>query len=79
MCPNCVLNGASLGGGIYVAFGICALFFVIGIAGVLFAFRNGEFEDLESVKFDMLDDGEDGALGAEARAKVEKLRTQSST
>jgi nitrogen fixation-related uncharacterized protein len=77
MCPNCVLNGASLGGGIYVAFGICALFFVIGIAGVLFAFRNGEFEDLESVKFDMLDDDENGALGAEARAKIEKLRTQS--
>ncbi|MBU6453850.1 MAG: cbb3-type cytochrome oxidase assembly protein CcoS [Cyanobacteria bacterium REEB67] len=77
MCPNCVLNGASLGGGIYVAFGICGLFFLIGIAGVLWAFKNGEFEDLEGVKFEMLDDGEDNRLGAEARAKIEKLRAQS--
>jgi len=77
MCPNCVLNGASLGGGIYVAFGICALFFVIGIAGVWFAFKNGEFEDLEGVKFDMLDDDDNGELAAKAKAAVEKLRTQS--
>jgi len=77
MCPNCVLNGASLGGGIYVAFGICALFFVIGVVGVWFAFKNGEFEDLEGVKFDMLDDGEEGELAAKAKAAVEKLRTQS--
>ena len=77
MCPNCVLNGASLGGGIYVAFGICALFFVIGVVGVWFAFKNGEFEDLEGVKFDMLDDGEEGELAAKAKAAVERLRTQS--
>jgi len=77
MCPNCVLNGASLGGGIYVAFGICALFFVIGIVGVWFAFKNGEFEDLEGVKFDMLDDDDNGELAAKAKAAVEKLRTQS--
>lgn len=76
MCPNCVLNQASLGAGLYVAFGICGLFFIIAVVGILWAFRNGEFEDLESVKFEMLDDDEDNALGNRAKAAVEKLRTQ---
>ena len=74
MCPNCVLNQASLGGGLYVAFGVCALFFLIGVAGVWWAFRNGEFEDLEGVKFEMLDDGDDNQLAVKAKAAVEKLR-----
>jgi cbb3-type cytochrome oxidase maturation protein len=77
MCPNCVLNQASLGGGLYVAFGVCALFFLIGVAGVWWAFRNGEFEDLEGVKFEMLDDGDDNQLAVKAKAAVEKLRSQS--
>jgi nitrogen fixation-related uncharacterized protein len=77
MCPNCVLNQAALGTGIYVAFGICGLFFLIGIAAVWFAFKNGEFEDLEGVKFEMLDDGDDNELSAKAKAAVERLRTQS--
>lgn len=74
MCPNCVLNQASLGGGIYVAFGVCGVFFLISIVGILWAFRNGEFEDLESVKFDMLDDSEDMVLGSKAKEAVERLR-----
>jgi nitrogen fixation-related uncharacterized protein len=77
MCPNCVLNQAALGTGIYVAFGICGLFFIIGIAAVWFAFKNGEFEDLEGVKFEMLDDGDESELAAKAKAAVERLRTQS--
>jgi cbb3-type cytochrome oxidase maturation protein len=77
MCPNCVLNNAALGTGIYIAFGICGLFFLIGVVGVWWAFRNGEFEDLEGVKFEMLDDGEDNQLSAKAKAAVEKMRTQS--
>ena len=36
----------------------------------------GEFEDLESVKFEMLDDSEDLVLGAKAKAAVEQLRQQ---
>lgn len=76
MCPNCVLNGASLGSGLWVAFGICGLFFLIAVVGVLWAFRNGEFEDLEAVKFEMLDDGDELVLGSKAKAAVEKLRTQ---
>lgn len=76
MCPNCVLNQASLGAGLYVAFGICGLFFVIAVVGILWAFKNGEFEDLESVKFEMLDDDEEMVLGQKARAAVEKLRAQ---
>ncbi|MBP9089725.1 cbb3-type cytochrome oxidase assembly protein [bacterium] len=76
MCPNCVLNGASVGGGVWVAFGICGLFFLIAVVGVLWAFRNGEFEDLEAVKFEMLDDSEELVLGGKAKAAVEKLRTQ---
>ena len=43
MCPNCILNQASLSGGIYVAFGVCAIFFVVAIVGIWWAFRNGEF------------------------------------
>jgi len=77
MCPNCVLNQAALGPGIYIAFGICGLFFLIGVVGVWWAFRNGEFEDLEGVKFEMLDDGDAVELSAKAKAAVEKLRTQS--
>jgi len=76
MCPNCVLNGASLSSGLWIAFGICGLFFAIAVVGVLWAFRNGEFEDLESVKFEMLDDSEELVLGSKAKAAVEKLRAQ---
>ena len=76
MCPNCVLNQASLGAGLYVAFGICGVFFVIAVVGILWAFKNGEFEDLESVKFDMLDDDEDLVVGQKAKAAVERLRAQ---
>ncbi|MBN8660980.1 MAG: cbb3-type cytochrome oxidase assembly protein [Candidatus Melainabacteria bacterium] len=74
MCPNCVLNQAALGTGIYIAFGICGVFFLIAMVGIWWAFRNGEFEDLESVKFDMLDDGEDELLSRKAREAVERHR-----
>lgn len=56
MCPNCILNQAPLDTGLWVAFGICALFFVVGVAAMWWAFGNGEFEDIESSKFEMLDD-----------------------
>ena len=74
MCPNCVLNQAALGTGIYIAFGICGVFFIIAMVGISWAFKNGEFEDLESVKFDMLDDGEELKLGAIAREAQEQHR-----
>lgn len=79
MCPNCILNQASMESGLWVAFGICGVFFVTAIAAIWWAFRNGEFEDLEEVKFDMMDDDEQGALGARARAAVEKTRIQSAS
>lgn len=63
-------------GGLYVAFGVCILFFVVAVAGILWAFRNGEFEDIENVKFDMMDDDVDGAKAAAARALVEKARLE---
>ena len=44
------------------------------MVGIWWAFRNGEFEDLESVKFDMLDDGEDELLSRKAREAVERHR-----
>ena len=78
MCPNCILNQASLDGGLYVAFGICGVFFVVAIAAILWAFRNGEFEDLEGTKFDMMDDEVEGAMAARARAAVEKARLKKS-
>jgi nitrogen fixation-related uncharacterized protein len=77
MCPNCILNQASMSGGLYVAFGVCALFFVVGIAGLLWAFKNGEFDDMEESKFDMLDDSPDGVVAQRAKAAVEKARAAS--
>jgi nitrogen fixation-related uncharacterized protein len=77
MCPNCILNQASMTGGLYVAFGVCALFFVVGIAGLLWAFKNGEFDDMEESKFDMLDDSPDGVVAQRAKAAVEKARAAS--
>ncbi|HEY9716304.1 MAG TPA: cbb3-type cytochrome oxidase assembly protein [Trichormus sp.] len=74
MCPNCILNQASMSGGLYIAFGICGMFFVVAIAAILWAFKNGEFEDLEDVKFEMMDDDVDGTVGARARTLVEKAR-----
>jgi nitrogen fixation-related uncharacterized protein len=74
MCPNCILNQASMASGLYVAFGVCALFFVIAIAAIWWAFRNGEFEDMEETKFDMMDDDVEGLNAARARILVEKAR-----
>lgn len=74
MCPNCILNQASLASGLYIAFGICGLFFVIALAAIWWAFGNGEFEDLEEVKFEMMDDELEGAQAARARALVERAR-----
>ncbi len=77
MCPNCILNQASLDGGLYVAFGVCAIFFVVAIAAIMWAFKNGEFEDIEGTKFDMMDDELNGSNAARARAAVEKARLKS--
>ncbi|MBA3859647.1 MAG: hypothetical protein C0507_22300 [Cyanobacteria bacterium PR.3.49] len=74
MCPNCILNQQGLSSGLYVAFFICGLFFVMAIAGIIWAFRNGEFEDMESVKFDMLDDDESNLLANRARQAMERNR-----
>ncbi len=74
MCPNCILNQAPLDAGLYVAFGVCAVFFVVGIIAMWWAFGNGEFEDLEGSKFDMLDDGEDTSASERAKALVERAR-----
>lgn len=74
MCPNCVLNQAPLDTGLLVAFGVCGLFFIVGVWAVWWAMGNGEFEDIESSKFDMMDDEENGVLGARARAATERTR-----
>ncbi len=75
MCPNCILNQAPLDAGLYVAFGVCGIFFIVGIVAMWWAFGNGEFEDIESSKFEMLDDGEDNTLAQRAREAVERART----
>ena len=77
MCPNCILNQAGLAPGVYVAYGICLLFFLVGLAAMFWAFRNGEFEDMEGSKFDMLDDADDSAAAAAARARVDSARARS--
>ncbi|MBX9667527.1 MAG: cbb3-type cytochrome oxidase assembly protein CcoS [Candidatus Obscuribacterales bacterium] len=74
MCPNCILNQAPLDAGLYVAFGVCGVFFIVGIIAMWWAFGNGEFEDLEGSKFDMLDDGDDNTLAQRAREAVERAR-----
>lgn len=74
MCPNCILNQAALDSGLYIAFGVCALFFIVGVVAMWWAIGNGEFEDIESSKFDMLDDGDDEALAERARVALEKVR-----
>jgi nitrogen fixation-related uncharacterized protein len=79
MCPNCLLNQTGLTSGLYVAFGICAVFFVVALAAMLWAFRNGEFENMEESKFEMLDDSEDGLLAKQAREAVERLREKERT
>ena len=76
MCPNCILNQAGLQPGLYIAFIVCGIFFVVGVAAMWWAFRNGEFEDIESSKFDMLDDGDANEKALQARAAVEKLRAR---
>ena len=58
----------------YVAFGVCILFFIVGIAGILWAFKNGEFEDMEGSKFEMLDDDLEGTVSSRAKVAVEKAR-----
>jgi len=74
MCPNCLLNQTGLSGGLYVAFGICGIFFLAALAAILWAFKNGEFENIEDTKFEMLDDSDDGTLAKQARQAVERLR-----
>jgi cbb3-type cytochrome oxidase maturation protein len=76
MCPNCILNQVGISPGLWVAFGVCGFFFVIGVAAMLWAFRDGQFTDIESSKFDMLDDGDSDALASKAKAAVAKLRAQ---
>ena len=31
MCPNCILNQSPLDTGLYVAFGICVIFFIMAV------------------------------------------------
>lgn len=76
MCPNCVLNQVGLQSGIYVAFFICGVFFFAALGAMWFAFKNGDFDDMEGSKFDMLDDDEDGAEAAKALARFERARQE---
>jgi nitrogen fixation-related uncharacterized protein len=62
----------------FVAFGVCAVFFIVAIAGIMWAFKNGEFEDMEGSKFEMMDDELDGVAARKARAAVERARLKSS-
>ena len=77
MCPNCILNQAGMSGGLYVAFGICAVFFVAGVAALFWGLRDGQFSDMEDSKFDMLDDSPDGIVAERARRAAERARSAS--
>jgi len=76
MCPNCILNQVGISPGLYVAFGICGVFFVVALAAMLWAFKNGEFENIEDIKYDMLDDTEDGVQARQAREAMIKAKNK---
>ena len=76
MCPNCILNQAPPDSGIWIAFGICGIFFVMAVVAILWAFKNGDFEDPEGSKFEMLDDDEDGEMARKAKEAIRRLREQ---
>jgi cbb3-type cytochrome oxidase maturation protein len=61
-------------GGIYVAFGVCGIFFIVALFAMYWALKNGEFDDVEGSKFEMLDDDENSVLVRQARARVERAR-----
>lgn len=52
--------------GFYVAFAICALFFIAGLVAMWWAFKHEQFDDIEASKFEMMDDGDTAAAGSQA-------------
>lgn len=76
MCPNCILNQAGLSSGVYVAYAICLIFFVAAMLAMRWAFKNGEFEDMEGSKFDMMDDDESNKRAEDAKARLELARAR---
>lgn len=76
MCPNCILNQAGMLAGVYISFGVCLLFFAAAIFAMLWAFKNGDFDDIESSKFEMLDDAPDSVLIRDAKQRVDRVRAQ---
>jgi cbb3-type cytochrome oxidase maturation protein len=76
MCPNCILNQAGLASGVYVAYAVCLIFFVVALLAMRWALKNGEFEDMEGSKFEMMDDGETNHIGEEAKARLELARAR---
>ena len=75
MCPNCILNQVGLAPGVYVAFGICGAFFVAAMAAMFWAFKTGEFDDMEGSKFDMLDDGDSTENATRAKLALDAARS----
>ncbi|MBY0545982.1 MAG: cbb3-type cytochrome oxidase assembly protein CcoS [Candidatus Obscuribacterales bacterium] len=76
MCPNCILNQAGLSSGVYVAYAVCLIFFIVALLAMRWAFANGEFEDMEGSKFDMMDDEPVSNRIEEAKARVEMSRAR---
>jgi len=66
-----------MSGGLYVAFGICVLFFIVGVAALVWGLRDGQFVNMEDSKFDMLDDSPDGIVAERARRAAERARNAS--
>ena len=76
MCPNCILNQVGLAPGVYVAFAVCGVFFVAAIFAMLWAFKSGEFDDIESSKFEMLDDLKGSPVPAHAQDTIKSNRAE---
>jgi len=56
MCPNCFPAAGTIPQGLIYALFICVLFFVVAVAAMFIASRNGQLDDLEEAKYRMLED-----------------------
>ncbi len=74
MCPNCILNQVGFSPGLWVAFGVCAVFFVAAAVAMWWAYQNGEFDDIEGSKFEMMDDEVESSRAHAAREHVPAAR-----
>ena len=58
MCPNCATNQMGLGAGYFYALLICGVFLLVGLSWIVWGFKSGQFKNIESAKYTMLEQDE---------------------